>query len=686
MTAATAIHATVASTVGKIEQGTITPDDVTELGNVVRHNRESIPYLDRSFLNGTAGSGSPPPSGTVLVRYVGMVQDMMDTEYYLSEVNGVKTHYRDCRVHLSEETNTTTTTNMDTDNVHKLAERQPLVVVPIPFASRWALDEWTATARPSSARVANVELDLCSQKKRECERVTNVQPPTKRTALSTPETSMDDDDDDDCMERTENDSPSRVTLRGANNEVVSNRSDWWPAGCMESDPNQCPVLAKMYYDQGSTGPRLRLNEIVEMVGVLSVDPMDAGFPQDEWNDSDEFSNVALPPPSLLPRLHVLCHRRLDLEADQNNSETTVAAPNGDERSLAIQVFAEHIFGGNQVAAEALLMALMSMAEREEVSENTWTPIKTPSETTLGTASLNLILPSQSSCARMYIRLQRVLEKILPVVGRMELTRENLGQSLGSPRKTESGRLEPSPLQLPRGAALIVNQSSLTEGPVDGPAMETLDALNSLTRSHSVPYRFGQMLYTFEGDYRVIVLSSAARGSERQVTRQDSKLLPCTVRMKLSDEGDDGDDDMIWTSDAAAQQVVPPPDDVCRRIRSYLAQCRTSSRGDDAHGENVLNVPLHKTVLDLAQNDFIQRRADHRDRAEQRRRLQTMAVGATSALHHLEPLAPELGEEDFHRWLTIARLEARSQLPFSGVAAESETWRSALNLDDAMLSE
>ena len=53
----------------------------------------------------------------------------MEMEYYLSEMNGVKMHYWD--VHVTEELQDN---GMDI-LAHKLAEHQPLMIVPIPFAS-----------------------------------------------------------------------------------------------------------------------------------------------------------------------------------------------------------------------------------------------------------------------------------------------------------------------------------------------------------------------------------------------------------------------------------------------------------------------------------------------------------------------------------------------------------------------
>ena len=59
---------------------------------------------------------------------------------------------------------------------------------------------------------------------------------------------------------------------------------------MNSDPTQVPVLAKFYYDQYQSCQRVRLNHLVELVGVLDreeaaaergVDDLDPGFVGDE---------------------------------------------------------------------------------------------------------------------------------------------------------------------------------------------------------------------------------------------------------------------------------------------------------------------------------------------------------------------------------------------------------------------
>jgi hypothetical protein len=70
-----------------------------------------------------------------------------------------------------------------------------------------------------------------------------------------------------------------------------------------------------------------------------------------------------------------------------------------------------------------------------------------------------------------------------------------------------------------------------------------------------------------------------------------------------------------------------------------------------------NVGLGRHVLDVAQHDFVNRRQQSRDRGTK-----------------LD------GEEDFHRWLTLTRLCARSK---GRDEACIQDWKNALRLDDAI---
>jgi hypothetical protein len=118
-----------------------------------------LPYLNRSVVNGIMSTTTPGPQ---LVRYVGMVQDMLDPEYYVAnDDQGRSTHFYDNfeentgnRCGNAEETiiktdqaatvippedqyYSPTGSNGERSHHPDLAERIPLVVVPIPFPSEW---------------------------------------------------------------------------------------------------------------------------------------------------------------------------------------------------------------------------------------------------------------------------------------------------------------------------------------------------------------------------------------------------------------------------------------------------------------------------------------------------------------------------------------------------------------------
>jgi hypothetical protein len=351
-----------------------------------------------------------------------------------------------------------------------------------------------------------------------------------------------------------------------------------------------------------------------------MDPLDAEF--DNNDDPFGLDRLVVPPPSLLPRLHVLCVNQLDL--DESGKELAVIAE--DEKSRVLQLLTDLV--GSETTAEALLMVLLSMAERKPDAQGSFIPVTTVSETTLGCASLNLILPDETACSTVQETLQGIFQQFLPMVGSCSLA--DLGCTLVSPAQSDVGRLNPSPLQLPRGATIIINESTLQVGNIEPRSQETLAALSSLSRSHIVPYRFnGMVAYNWEADYRIIVLSASMRSA-------GSKLMPCVMQQAVKDP--------------VPNNAPMLSEETKKALCSYLAKARKISS------------PTNKVVLDSvledAQREFIQRRVQAR----------------TSGTE-------ECAEQDLHRWLTMTMLQARSR---GATIATLDDWKAALRLDDAML--
>ncbi len=500
-----------------------------------------------------------------LVRCRAMVQDMMDPEYYFQ---GVPANEVD-----------------PMDLAGKLGERQPLLLVPLPFASEWTLED-------GSIHVDN-ETPAASKKRLRDESMETEQEIVSKKQISR--------------------SPTAVHYLSRESRGGKMTKQWsWPPGCMGANPNETPVVCHFYYDIHK-GPKLRLNDVVEVIGML--DPVPMSNQVDESDDRSFFNEDAFfeeeedDPTKSLPRLHAVCYRKIDLDDLIDEAEPM------ETDEIFKSVFSAAL--GSQTAAEALFVTLFSQAERE-ISRNTdevAVPVKTPYDTTLGCASLNLILPNVQSCNTAATYFQTVLQQIFPVVGRIDMNEKGIM----SPVKV-GARLVPSPFQLPKGAIVIVVDNRLDDKAVSA---ETLEALQSMTKDHSVPYRFdGGIRFNFEADYRIIVLSPVNRAC----------MLPCTLTMKLREPVSISNRPELSESDAV-------------QLRCQLAKgCQT-------------NVVLETEVLTLAQQDFVDRRQHARD-------LETRLDG----------------EEDFHRWLTLTRLYARSD---GRDVATIVDWKNALRLDDAM---
>jgi len=217
------------------------------------------------------------------------------------------------------------------------------------------------------------------------------------------------------------------------------------------------------------------------------------------------------------------------------------------------------------------------------------------------------------------------------------------------------------------------------------ATQTLLAMSALTKSHWIPYRFDEGMafqYNFEADYRIIVLSSrsllpnsssttATQKSNRssKTHSNSNKILPCTLKMELSNVSVEDMD----CGDTNNDSTLLPQESILR-IRSYLSRCRSSSSGSATS-----NVGLTREVLEQAEKDFIERRKTRR---------------AAIATGIMSKNTSEIGEEDFHRWLTLTRLQARSRIGSGEIAdgknglslqrqASVMDWNTALRLDDAM---
>jgi hypothetical protein len=458
-----------------------------------------------------------------IVRFVGMVQDVLDTEYYSTIADGLYCKYREYSEDEYGEEDVLQV--MD-----EFGERQPMVIVPIPFANTKFVE--TLTKRTST--VDGTASDYHNR---------------KRLAL-----------DDECNTIARLGQRVKIDKNSASVDVPVQRhpsgkvlDEFWPAGTMGSDITQCAVLAKFYSDD-SIPHSLRLNQLVEMVGVYYhnhiVDDKQYNMLY-KPNEDIEMEYDTNKNDHRLPHLHVLDWKCIDMDSVAGVYPTTGLDDYESDRSLALETFSSYIFNGDMHASEALLLCLMSMAERD-IKEHR--PIHLPSGKSLGCASLRLFAPTLEACYFIRSRLLNVLKAIMPVVAYLNVTDESQ-TFMCTPEKRS--RLQPSSMQLPKGSCMLIDQSKLNLD--QNKNSRTICALSRIARDHSVSYRFNGVDFDFETDYIVIVISLAKDEDceDKESDMGEEKVFSdCTLNCHI-------------TNVDFPSACSPPPIDILSRVGGYL---------------------------------------------------------------------------------------------------------------------
>ena len=306
------------------------------------------------------------------------------------------------------------------------------------------------------------------------------------------------------------------------------------------------VVAKLYYEQyPDSSLHLLLNDIVSVTGVL-----------EEVDDSPmEMVDGPMIAPPHIWRLHVTHFRKLTLET------LPVSFTPQSYETVPLQL--SQALGVPLTVAWPIALTLLSKAERDST---THAPIAKPDGSTLGCSSLQLVCPDVAACEALFASLTRVLSTLVPVLVSWDLTRDLLDE-LPVPSR-EEGRLLPTPLQLPRGATVLLNTCHLSNGPLSEPHVQTLQALQELVQNHRVPYQFeGGTRLPFEADVSVIVVGTLSTRSLLQAT---------------------------WNVEATPSATTTPS--TLTRDSWYTAR-----RGVD-------NIRLAPAILQCAEQHFVQERA------------------------------------------------------------------------------
>ncbi|XP_033610170.1 mini-chromosome maintenance complex-binding protein isoform X3 [Cryptotermes secundus] len=331
----------------------------------------------------------------------------------------------------------------------------------------------------------------------------------------------------------------------------------------ESQAKTC--LVKVY----DSDPALALNDMIEVVGFLSVDPRLCLISEEMEDEGAQFHNL---PGSLVPRLHAVSVRKLKhnnplLELNFCSSADEVLGLARLVRQDLHLVLSQVLLGDHLAANYFICHLISSVFQRSELLA-------------LGQLSLNI---SNVVCGHGYTeKLYTVLRQLVTKSHYQPLTIENLNKCTFTPKKDyDANRLVSGILQLSTQTHLVLDETCLEPGQLDSNGVHNVAALGTLISQQKVDYDFQFYKLEFKADVPVLVLS------------EGKSLLPNDVAVPLEPDSKCLE---TWNEifEAVNHYLQEP---VLQRLRKYLTAVR------------LLEYCLPQDLEQVIQDDFVRLRRE-----------------------------------------------------------------------------
>ncbi|XP_022355129.1 mini-chromosome maintenance complex-binding protein isoform X1 [Enhydra lutris kenyoni] len=530
------------------------------------------------------------------VKFRCMIQDMFDPEFYMGVYETVNRNtkarvlhfgkYRDvaeCGPQQEVDLNSPRTTTL---------ERQTFYCVPVPGESTWVKE---AYVNANQARVSPSTSYTPSRHKR----------------------SYEDDEDMDLQPNKQKDQhagarqagsvgglqwcgePKRLETEASTGQQLNflNLSSPFDLNFPLPGEKGPACLVKVYEDWDC----FKVNDVLELYGVLSVDPVlsilnndermrrtvrvlclklpgDASSLLDpmECTDTAEEQRVHSPPASLVPRIHVVLAQKLQhinplLPACLNKEESkTCKFVSGFMSELSpvraeLLGFLTHALLGDSLAAEYLILHLISTVyTRRDVLP-------------LGKFTVNL-----SGCPRNSTfteHLYRIIQHLVPASFRLQMTIENMNHLKFIPHKDyTANRLVSGLLQLPSNTSLVIDETLLEQGQLDTPGVHNVTALSNLITWQKVDYDFSYHQMEFPCNINVFI------------TSEGRSLLPADCQIHLQPQL--VPPNMEEYTDSLLSAVLPS---LLNKFRIYLTLLR------------FLDYSISDEITKAVEDDFVEMR-------------------------------------------------------------------------------
>ncbi|XP_076238488.1 mini-chromosome maintenance complex-binding protein [Calliopsis andreniformis] len=475
-----------------------------------------------------------------LVRFKGMVQDMHDPEYYFEkyEVKNMETETSEVRCGMFADTARCLPHEeilLDSEK-NQNSERHTFVIISIPGLNEWAKEKYEQLPGFSVVATSSSKRSLDEFESMDCS-----EPVQKKEKVS----------NEGCEKMdTEQDTKQQIFSK----EHLLN----FPVPI--DDGKAC--IVKIYED-----PALKLNQIVEVVGFISLDPLLSNVHDSDETMTEAEMNVHHPPVSLVPRLHAVKIINLLKQEIQNAPEIISKAQL--IRSDLHLVLSQLLFG-DQLAADYLICHLLSsIYSRKDYF-------------CLGTFPLNITHFPAAKCKTFAKDLYKFLTLFVEKSHLLEVTLENLNDFAFTPKKDyECNRLTSGMLQLSDNTHLVIDETGLTTGQVTAAGRENYNTICDLINFQKISYDFKFYKMEYDTDIPVLILS------------ETKSFIPCQTQVIL--KTDPESENLYLQVMEIAEQYLKKDEDRLTNIRRYIEVTRKAK------------FEFNDDVIEEIQNDFVKMR-------------------------------------------------------------------------------
>lgn len=513
---------------------TTTPDRWIENEKTMKSKLMKLPnWYQIPLINSNASHNL---SDGNLVRFRGMIQDMHNPEFYFEKFEVFNTTTNEVKVKSGKYRDTAHVLENEKINYSEnliSGQRQTLVVVSMP-----GLNDWVQQLEDKQNYLKHLEEPPNTSKR--------LHPSTKLKRSY--------DDTEDNLDEMEVDNEAvnkemKILDHKDNTPDVVSREHLLNYPLPDVPSKSC--IVKIY----SENENLKLNDMIEVIGFLSVDPSLSGEFKEDKDSMLELqieSSVEIithnPPPSLVPRLHAVhvqklehCNPLLSNSVDQG----VILSEANAAREHLLKALTELLLG-DQLAAEYLICHLIACVYLRQDTMN------------LGQFCMNLSnLPTQKY-PNYAQQLYDIIKQFVTKSYYLPLTIENMNTLTLLPKKDyECNRLASGVLQLSKDTHLILDETKMEQGRLDATGVNNIAALGKMIMTQKVEYDFKYYKMEFDSDISVLILS------------EGKSLLPSDYHVPLKPE-----ESSLEIFDAIVEAATYYlKEDLMNMIRAYLTNLK-----------------------------------------------------------------------------------------------------------------